>query len=567
MTGYRNDTTAPIRVGGPVVASPRPRRAQDTSGEPSAFGVQAARLLSAVDEDPWGNVRPSLYETARVMSWAPWLHGHGRRTTWVLEQQAADGSWGEGPAPYRLLPTLSAVEAVLATLLHTIVPDQEADRLAAAASAGLAAVRDLSPAGPWPDTAAAEILVPVLVSRINEHLDHAGARSFTSLGPWCRGPRLDVPAGYHISVPEKVASRCSAAGGIPLKLHHTYEGIARYVPPALSPTPDGLLGSSPAATAAWAAGEPSSRAVREAAVAELNAVAERYGGLFPEAAPITVFERLWVAAALAGPGIPASAWPTIRNWVDRIYDPEGVRGAPGLMPDADDTAMAVLVAALADRPRDPAPLAVFENQNRYDCYVGEDTGSVTANAHALQALGGCLRHRPDTEVTYGPRIRGVRDWLLDQQHRDGRWEDKWHASPYYATERCVTGLAGCDDDRARNAVRAAAEWAAETQHGDGSWGVWGGTAEETAYAVNILLCLPAPMRQAHHDSALADAEAFLREFESDLPHPALWHDKTLYAPQAMVEAEVLAAREKLRRHGAAEQAQDYMYMTMGRADA
>lgn len=34
-------------------------------------------------------------------------------------------------------------------------------------------------------------------------------------------------------------------------------------------------------------------------------------------------------------------------------------------------------------------------------------------------------------------------------------------------------------------------------------------------------------------------------------HPALWHDKTLYAPAAVIDAEVLAAQEMLRARRAA----------------
>ncbi|MCU7820172.1 prenyltransferase/squalene oxidase repeat-containing protein [Kitasatospora sp. DSM 101779] len=506
----------------------------------------AARLISAVDADPWGDVRPSLYETARVLSAAPWLPGGQARLEYLLREQAADGSWGEGPAPYRLLPTLSAVEAVLAVLQQEPRADGAAGRLAAAAARGLAALGRLPSAGPWPDTAAAEILVPGLVAAVNERLDRPAVAGLPHLGPWHRGTRPAVPRGYHAASPEAVARKCRAAGGVPLKLHHTFEGVAGHLPDALLPAADGLLGSSPAATAAWAAAAGSS-GQRQRAVDELAAVAHRYGGLLPEAAPITVFERLWVAAALARSGLASCGLPTLRKWADHLYDPEGVRGAPGLMVDADDTAMAVLVAALVDRPRDPAPLAVFDNGRHYDCYIGEDTGSLTANAHALQALQAHLSRRPEEAQTHLPVMRRVADWMTEHQLPQGHWTDKWHASPYYATERCVTALSAIPGPRARQALRAAAEWVLATQQPDGSWGIWGGTAEETAYAVKILLRTPG----IADGRALDRAEAFLVE-TARTPghrHPARWHDKTLYAPEAMVQAEVLAARHLLHtRH-------------------
>ncbi|MEY9948520.1 prenyltransferase/squalene oxidase repeat-containing protein [Kitasatospora sp. GAS1066B] len=519
----------------------------------TAYAEQATRLVARVDQDGWGSVRPSLYETARVISAAPWLPGEPRRLDYLLQAQAPDGSWGEGPEPYRLLPTLSAVEAALAVLLRGAGSDQVGARLRAAVEKGIAALRLLPSAGPWPDTAAAELLVPSLVSRINEQLDLAATEGLAGLGPWQAGPRLAVPGGYHEAAPGYVAQRYEAAGRLPVKFHHTFEGIAAHLAPVLIPEAQGLLGSSPAATAALAAASPTGAATARAA-AELGAVAQRYDGLFPEAAPILVFERLWVAAALARAGLPAATLPTIRGWVERIYDPAGVRGAPGLMVDADDTAMAVLVAALVGRPQDPAPLALFHNGSHYDCYIGEDTGSVTANAHALQAIGGYLEQCPEEQHTYGPRIQQLAAWLVDAQQPEGHWPDKWHASPYYATERCVTALARYGGEGATAAVDAAAAWTLDTQRDDGSWGVWGGTAEETAYAAKILLAASGPSRPARQESALDRAETYLDATAPGHRHPALWHDKTLYAPGAMIEAEVLAARELLRtRHGSAGQ--------------
>jgi hypothetical protein len=348
-----------------------------------------------------------------------------------------------------------------------------------------------------------------------------------------------------------VARKYESADSLPIKFHHTFEGIAEHISRALIPDVEGLLGSSPAATAARAAAASQTSSVTAQAVADLDPVAQRYGGLFTEAAQIFAFERLWVAAALARAGLPDATLPMIRRWVDQIYGPEGVRGAPGLMVDADDTAMAVLVASLVGRPYDPEPLDRFHNGSHYDCYIGEDTGSVTANAHALQALAGYLLHHPEADVAYGPQADKLLDWLAGRQLPEGHWTDKWHASPYYATERCVTALAQRGGDHASTAVGAAAAWTADTQRDDGSWGVWGGTAEETAYAVKILLCVPAARREPWHTRALDRAETYLHTTSGPgHQHPALWHDKTLYAPEAVIEAEVLAVREMLRtRHG------------------
>lgn len=526
--------------------SPDTTRTRIQARDTDTYVERARELVTSVANDAWGDVCPSVYETARVTSFMPRLEGHERRLAWLLEEQSSAGSWGEGPAPYRLLPTLGATEALLSALRHDTAAGVATDRLAAAAGNGLAALGDLSDAQGWPDTAAIEILVPDLVARINAHLKDADVAALSPLAPWSRGPGLSLPRGFRAELPERVAGRCRAAG-VPVKLHHTFEGIARLVPGAAPAVPGGLLGSSPAATAAWLA--TGAEAGRDLAHAALTAVAERYDGLFPEAAPISTFERLWVAVALARPGLPAPCVPFLRAWVADIYDPAGVRGAPDLLPDTDDTAMAVLVSVLVDSPRDPAPLSVFEAGDHYDCYVGEDTGSITANAHALQALTAWLNHRPAADEAREARRDTTRDWLLAQQRPDGAWHDKWHASPYYATQRCVTALTALPGQAPRDAVRSAAAWVLDTQRDDGSWGVWDGTAEETAYAVTILSSSADHAAAPETVKALERAEPILRD-ACDAPgrHPALWHDKTLYAPQAMVRAEVTAALQLLPAH-------------------
>lgn len=152
---------------------------------------------------------------------------------------------GEGPAAYRLLPTLAVTEALLSTLRNGTAAAVSPQRLAAAADTGLTALRDLCSTGGWPDTAAIEILVPDLVLLINEHLNQSEVAAQHRLGPWARGQRLPQPCGFQAALPERIAERCRAAGGVPLKLHHTFEGIARHLRRMVPSVPGGLLGSSP----------------------------------------------------------------------------------------------------------------------------------------------------------------------------------------------------------------------------------------------------------------------------------------------------------------------------------
>src|SRR5690348_15962583 len=78
--------------------------------------VPAAReLVASLLRQPWGQVSPSVYETGRLVTLAPWLPGHAERVTFLLHRQRVDGGWG-APGGYQLVPTLSATEALLATL-------------------------------------------------------------------------------------------------------------------------------------------------------------------------------------------------------------------------------------------------------------------------------------------------------------------------------------------------------------------------------------------------------------------------------------------------------------------
>jgi hypothetical protein len=506
---------------------------------PDSYRAEARRLLRSVDADQWGDVDPSIYETARVMALAPWVPGQARRIRWLPRTQSADGTWGTGPKPYQLLPTLSAVDAALTCVVtQRDLPPGTRDPLAAAAAAGLAALRALGTAGPRPDTAAIELIVPGLVRRVNNWLDRPELTGLPHLAAWHRGSRIPIPPGYDPTARDRLRHKLAHLDHVPTKLHHTFEAIAQYCPDDVLPEPAGLLGSSPAATAAWTTRVAGADQSTHTAVSELNASANRYGGLFPEAVPLTVVERLWVLSALLRAGLPSELLVTARTWASSIYDPRGVRGAPGLAPDADDTGMCVHICAALGVTRDPAPLALFENATHFDCYVGEDTDSVTANAHVLQALVSYLRRCPQHTGRHSSTIAKVRDWLLDQRTEDGYWTDKWHASPYYATAHCVAALTESNNGSDSTPLDTTADWVARTQRPDGSWGIWSGTAEETAYAVQTLL----HTRSTASGAALTSAQGFLADTQHDPTHrhPAMWHGKTLYTPNAIIRAELLA---------------------------
>ncbi len=92
-------------------------------------------------------------------------------------------------------------------------------------------------------------------------------------------------------------------------------------------------------------------------------------------------------------------------------------------------------------------------------------------------------------------------------------------------------------------VAKAVSWVRATRRAEGGWGVWGATAEETAMALHILLL--ADPATGPGDTDAAAGAAYLAKAGAD--HPALWHDKDLHLPEAIVEATVLAARRLAER--------------------
>ncbi|MEU7689707.1 prenyltransferase/squalene oxidase repeat-containing protein [Microbispora hainanensis] len=503
---------------------------------PKAIDVAAAaaELVTDLMVRPWGTVSPSVYETGRLVSLAPWLVGHAERVRFLVDCQRPDGSWG-GPEGYSLVPTLSATEALLCALTRG-EPDDE--KLATAAGRGLDYLLGWPPQGTasmFPDMPAIELIVPALVELVNAHLDTLAERDVPRLAG---RPRLRLPAGMNDRVLAAVRSRVGSGAELPQKLMHALEvaGAAAHGAPGVQPTSIGTVGASPAATAAWLGG----RALPDhgtAARRHLEAVARRYGGPVPVGLPITVFERGWVLSWLARAGIPFDVPPEMLADLRAAIQPVGTPAGAGLPPDADTTSVALYALALLGMPFEPGSLWAFRTDTHFCTWQGEEGASVSVNAHVLDALGEYAKVRPEAAGRYRPDMDAIGAWLCERQQPEGWWDDRWHASPYYATVSCALALDAFGGAGCAPSVRRAVRWVLETQRADGSWGRWGGTREETAYAMQLLLL-------TGEDELVAEAAArgydyLLRAGEAD--DPPLWHDKDLYLPAAVVRAAILAA--------------------------
>ncbi len=496
-------------------------------------------VASAADElvrglmlQPWGQVSPSVYETGRLVTLAPWLVGHRDRVAYLIGTQRPDGAWGALDG-YALVPTLSATEALLSAHIRGDDCGLGPEALMESAGRGLRALSRLladAAAVRLPDTPAVEIIVTSLVALINAHLDAL---------PEAGIERLPLPAGLSEAPLTMIKGRLESGKTLPDKLMHALEvaGRAAAGAPAVCPTAAGTIGASPAATAAWlAAGDPPDPG--DPARSHLEAVALRYGGPVPVGLPITVFERGWVLSWLARARIPIDVPPEMLVDLRAAIGPVGTPAGAGLPADADTTSVALYALSLHGVPYEPESLWAFETPTHFCTWQGEEGASVSVNAHVLDAFGHFSRKRPNRAEGYAAAVGKAAAWLRERQWADGSWDDRWHASPYYATASCALALGEFGGAESRAAVRRAVRWILDTQREDGSWGRWGGTAEETAYAMQLLLLVGG-------DEPVAEAAArgyrYLRGTADPGEGPPMWHDKDLYVPLAVVRAAVLAA--------------------------
>ncbi|MBQ0906305.1 prenyltransferase/squalene oxidase repeat-containing protein [Micromonospora sp. U21] len=498
-----------------------------TGGDPATD--TARELIAGLVLRPWGQVAPSVYETGRLVADAPWLTGHHQRIGFLLRGQRPDGAWGP-PEGYALVPTLSATDALLAALA-----DRRAGTdLLAPVARGLRALTGTllaADARELPDTPALDLIVPALVGSINDRLAGLDRETADRLPR----PPLGLPAGLGPGRLRAVRAAVAAGAALPPKLAHFYE-VLDATPADAGPALT-AVGASPAATAAWltTAGPDAG----PTAHAFLRDLIRDGGGPVPCPAPITVFERAWVLSGLRRAGIAVNPPSALLRSLAGATGAEGIATGDGLPTDADTTSVTLDALARLGRPADPGSLWAYETADGFCTWPGEDGFSVTTNAHVLDAFGQHVARHPDADARYRRAVDRLSVVLPERQRVDGGWQDRWHASPYYATACCVLALAEFGRGAAAaEAVDRAALWVLDSQRADGSWGRWVGTAEETAYALQILLAAPTAGPRA--DDAVARGHAYLHE-PAGREHPPLWYGKELYCPTAIVRSAVLAA--------------------------
>ncbi len=436
---------------------------------------------------------------------------------WLLRHQNPSGSWS-GPFPHDVLPTMSALVAL------RIVPDALSDRCAVAASRAVAYLRD-SLAG-WQvgtyESVGFEVQLPTLVQSLSK-----------------LGIRLEIP--NYGDVIDMMQAKLVRSAGIALAYGHSslvysLEALVGSLSPDLLPglrSPHGHYGHSPAATAAvlrhfsW----------NEQSAIWLRNLQARHDGGVPNVFAIDAFEASWSLHLLLSvdPGLADSpAGSRLLSRLEGIKDP--IRGNSWAseeyyLQESDDTSLILLALALAGRGIDPSVLLGFESPSCFVVFPNERNASVSSNAHVLESF--VMANRVDR---YSHQIDKATSFLLTHREGEGFWLDKWHASPFYAVYCATRAFALHPDPGVRSEITPSIGWLLSQQRADGSWGLWAGSAEETAYAVLSLIHAKTVEAQV----ALQRGQSWIEAHYAD-PRPQLWIGKQLYSPIRVVEAAVLAA--------------------------
>lgn len=418
-----------------------------------------------------GLISPSVYDTAQVVRLFPPQQDVWAALDWLLEQQQADGGWGNASVPLaRDVPTLASVLA-----LHT-----HGKRKATldAVQTGMAFLRRQVSQWRQPRPEDLPVGVELLLPRLLKEAATLGLElpqePYATL----------VALGNHR---QWLIARMQSAAGTTAA--HSWEAWGKDPDPALIDEAGGVV-HSPAATAAWlkAADRRTDLVdVREAGqhylVQAAAATGEGIPGVVPTAWPINRFEQSFVLYILLITGLleHPQLQDIVRTQLNSLASalrPEGLSMSDFFIPDGDITAAATAVLNAAGYQVDLAVLRQFENDDHFCTYPDELQPSLSTTARAVHAL-----------ALSGEEVAPSQTFLIKCQYPDGRWpSDKWHSSWIYTTLHVLVALTHSAGDI--GAMKSAVDALLAYQHPDGGWGEQSkSTTTETVYGVLALRTL------------------------------------------------------------------------------
>ncbi len=261
----------------------------------------------------------------------------------------------------------------------------------------------------------------------------------------------------------------------------------------------------------------------------------------PDFYPLRTFEITWVLEHLAFGDLPLPELvaPSLWEELQAGITAQGIGFDPQFgISDGDTTSVTLHMLALGEQPVDPAVLRYFEEPKTrtFRTFAFERNMSVGTNIHALEALA-VIPDYPDRRLVW----ENIVATLLDHQLYQTYWIDKWHASPFYVTSHALIALTRMGEHQLVVHSQVVG-WLLHTQRSDGSWGYFDrGTAEETAYALLALLHYHRYIAPINTDVLRRGAAYLYRAWETETAYPELWIAKTLFTPDDIIRAAILAA--------------------------
>ncbi|KAJ5489264.1 Phyllocladan-16-alpha-ol synthase [Penicillium diatomitis] len=287
------------------------------------------------------------------------------------------------------------------------------------------------------------------------------------------------------------------------------------------------------------------------------------GGI-PSAFPSTIFEITWTFSTLLKADFNLSSISPVAvqkacNYLSNMLNlNKGTVGfVPGVCPDADDTAKALLVLNLLEQKTSPdAMLESFETEKHFKTYPLERDPSFSANCNVLLAL-----LHVEHPSLYTPQIEKAARFL--HKHFRGseglKVQDKWNLSAFYSWMLMSQAIARvnalCEDNQLPalesslreellSLLNEMARLVIREQNQCGSWG-HRSSKEETAYAV---LMLTYAQQYKNIDVGVEELSLAVRKgcafLHSDLHSGGsehLWVEKVTYESNILSQAYVLAA--------------------------
>lgn len=285
----------------------------------------------------------------------------------------------------------------------------------------------------------------------------------------------------------------------------------------------------------------------------LKGVLSAYGnnGTAPSAFPTSVFEITWALSNLL-PHSKLQSYtalgllPAVGDMLmAQLKSQDGVMGfAPGLLPDADDTARTLITLKRLGYDIDCAPMIHrFEGSDHFRTYELERNPSISANCNVLLAL---LEARTVDE--HSQEIEKIVTFLLNAC-RTEEIPDKWNVSPLYTSMLMVEAFVGllkrCNQGslqslpvvmRDQQVPVSIAQLLLRTLSSQLLDGSWSSSLEETSYAIATLLqctCLPFNKATiARLKKAIEAGQQYVVVcYPTDKGTDYFWVEKTNYEPE------------------------------------